>query len=401
MRAVFVLVSAVLLLVGSVQATAAQPTHGEIITVNGNQARVQLADSLTVDDSTEGRVVQERTVSGRTVQMTFALVRVEEVERPREGPWIAVCEILRRSEDIEIGNGVRFDAVEQRSTLIVESDPEGAEVRADGRRLGTTPVTRVVPGGTYELTVAREGYAPATLSVAVEPGTEKPVDVSLRKTEGTLAANTLPDSATVTLGTTELGQTPLETRVQTGTDTITIQREGYLPVVREVEIREDDTTQVNATLRRPLHVELAEEQGEAVANVQMDRDRDRLVVEYDLVGGSKKYEVRLLLSTNGGKTFEALPKTVSGEVGEDITPGSDKTVVWAVLDDFPKGFKGPGYQLRVATDAQGGRGILWVIGSAVVAGGGATAAALLGAFGGGGGGGGDGGLPDSPPQPPQ
>jgi len=377
-----------------------QPLHGEVQTVDGEEVRVELADSLTVADSTEGRVVREQTVGGEVVQMTFALIVVERVERPAEGPWVAVGRIERRSRDIEVGDGVRFAEVEQRSRLVIQSEPTAAAVSLDGEPAGTTPIRRPIQAGTYEVRLKKEGYASTSRTVSVAPGEQYELASTLEPATGTLAVNTFPDSASVQFGGQDLGRTPLETDVRTGTDTLTVRREGYLAVERVVEVRRNEETRVNLRLRRPLQVELAESQSDALANVRLRREEDRLVVQYDLEGESDEYEVELLLSTNGGTSFEPLPETVEGQVGEGVMPGPDRQIVWAVLEDLPKGLSGSGNRLRVAVEPDGGGGVLWVLGSALVAGAGATAAAVLGVFGGESGGGG-GGLPDSPPPPPE
>ena len=302
-----------LVLVGSGGAALpveAQSLHGEVTTVNANQIRIELADSLTVADSVEGRVVREQTVGGEVVQMTFALIVVERVERPAEGPWVAIGRIERRSRDIEVGDGVRFAEVEQRSRLVVRSDPTAAAVSIDGEPAGTTPVRRPVEAGTYEVRLEKEGYASTGRTVSVAPGEEYELAPTLEPATGTLAVNTLPDSASVRFGGQDLGRTPLETDLRTGADTLTVRREGYLAVEQVVEVRRNDETRVNLRLRRPLRVELAESQSEALANVRLRREKDRLVVAYDLEGDSDEYEVELLLSTNGGASFEPLPETV-------------------------------------------------------------------------------------------
>jgi len=383
---------------GAVGPASAQPLHGEVRTVDADEVRIELDDAITVPEGTEGRVVREQTVGGEVAQMTFALIVVERVERSAEDPWVAIGRIERRSRDIDAGDGVRFTDVEQRAGLAVESTPTEAAVSLDGTPAGTTPMQRSLEGGTYEVRLEKEGFAPIVRTVSLEPGEQYEMAPTLEPATGTLVVNTLPDSATVRFGGEELGRTPIETEVRTGTDTLTVRREGYLSTERAVEVRRNDDTRVNLTLRRPLQVELAESQSDALDNVRLRREGDRLVVEYDLVGGSDAYEVELLLSTNGGTSFEPLPETVEGQVGDGVTPGTDRQIIWAVLEDIPTGLPGSGNQLRVSVDAEGGSGVLWVLGSALVAGAGATAAAVLGVFGGESGGD---GLPGTPPPPPE
>ena len=146
--------------------------------------------------------------------------------------------------------------------------------------------------------------------------------------------------------------------------------------------------------RQEPDVKVAPARGEAVLNVQLRQDGDRWVVAYDLVGTAKKYRVRLLLSTDGGRSFDALPQAVTGDVGKGIRPGAGKEIVWAAGQDFPQGLAGDQYYVQVEAEKQGGRGLLYVLGGAVVAGGGVTAALLLG----GGGGNGETTIEPTPPQ---
>lgn len=381
----------------------AQSLHGQIETIDEDRIRIELVDSLNVTAGIEGRVVQERTVGGRTVHATLAVLVVERVERPPDGPWIAEARIWRDSEEIEVGNGVHFAVVERRSALVVQSDPTGARVFLDGEPMGSTPARLSVVAGTSKVRLQMEGYAPTVVPVNVGPGEQSEISPTLQKARGTLVVNTLPEDATVQFRDEDLGQTPVQANVQSGTDTLTVRREGFLPLKRPVEIQQDEETRLNLVLRRPLEVQPAEQQDKPVQDVRLHREEDQLVIQYDLAGDSDSYEVDLLLSTDGGTVFEALPTAVTGHVGGDVTSGSDRQIVWRVLEDFPDGLRGSGNQLRVSAEADGGNGVFWVLGSALVAGGGATAAALLGVFGA------DGeepteeepDLPNAPPSPPQ
>ena len=159
---------------------------------------------------------------------------------------------------------------------------------------------------------------------------------------------------------------------------------------------EEEAPPVEEPLPEPVvEVTPAAAQGEAVRNVRLSLVDGRVVVAYDLVGTAKKYEVGLLLSTDGGRNFLPLPQRVAGDVGKDIQPGAGKEMTWAALEDFPQGLAGDQYRVQVTAQKQGGGALLYILG-AVVAGGGATAALLLG------GGGGDdvGGNGGNGPPPP-
>lgn len=66
-----------------------------------------------------------------------------------------------------------------RGTLAVTSDPAGCEVRIGSRVLGTTPLTRKVWAGSYQVSVQREGYKPSTQQVEVKSDESTPLQASL------------------------------------------------------------------------------------------------------------------------------------------------------------------------------------------------------------------------------
>lgn len=149
-----------------------------------------------------------------------------------------------------------------------------------------------------------------------------------------------------------------------------------------------------------VEVAPASTHGEAVRNVRLRQDGDQLVVTYDLIGTAKRYTVSLLLSTDGGRSFEALPETVTGDVGAAVPPGTGREITWAALHDYPRGLAGDQYRVQVATQKQRDRGLLYVLGGALIAGGGATVALLLGGGDDGGGNGGAVDIPTPPGRPP-
>lgn len=144
-----------------------------------------------------------------------------------------------------------------------------------------------------------------------------------------------------------------------------------------------------------------------VQNQTYQQQGKTIVLTYDLMAEEgEEYKVNLLLSADGGNTFDYEPQAVSGDVGEGVTPGPSKRIVWTVLEDKPAGLQGGDFQFKITVDEEG-NGWLWVLGSAVLAGGGGTAAAILtGLFGDGSGGGGSGengsgssGIPPAPSPP--
>lgn len=385
-------------LVGSPAALAQSP-HGSVSAVSGQTLRVQLDDSLSVEIGASGRVVAQRQVGGKRVQVSFAVLTVTQVERSFDGPWTAVCRVERRSENLQVGDRVRFDSVFDRPRLILQTIPSNSTARIDSVDVGSTPVDVPIGVGAHTLSLSKSGYRPSTRSFTIGQGDHRTIIDTLQATRGRLVVNTLPDSAMVRVPGRRLGRTPLSATLQSGTYTLRLQREGYLTASRTVEVPVGEETRLNVPLQRPLQVRLSPQQPDRIVNPTLKRRGKRLLLTYDLVGDADAYSVELQLSTDGGTTFEPLPEAVAGAVGDEVTPGRDKQLVWTAIEDFPKGLAGPDHQLRLAVDESGGNTLFWVLGGALASG---AAATVLGVMSGGGGGGGSGGgdLPNTPPAPP-
>ena len=377
---------------------SAQPTHGSVSTVSGQTLRVQLDDSLSVEIGADGRVVAQRRVGGERVQVSFAVLTVEQIERSFDGAWTAICRVERQSEDLQVGERVRFDAVFERPRLTLQTIPPNAVALIDSVEVGSTPVEVPIGVGAHTVTLSKTGFRPVTQSITIGQGEHRTLTDTLQAARGQLVVNTLPDSATVRIPGRRLGHTPLSTELQSGTYTIRIQREGYLSASRTVEIPIGGEKRLNVPLQRPLEVGLSPQQTDRIVDPTLERRDKRLLITYDLTGEADAYSVELQLSTDGGKTFEPLPEAVAGAVGNEVTPGRGKQLVWTAIEDFPKGLTGPDNQLRLAVDESGGNTLFWVLGGALASGAAATVLGVMSGGGGGGGGGGD--LPSTPPTPP-
>lgn len=75
--------------------------------------------------------------------------------------------------------------------------------------------------------------------------------------------------------------------------------------------------------------------GQTVTNVRVAVQGKSVVVTYDLTGGAsgEKFSVKLYYSSDGGRTYGSPLRSVSGDVGEKVTGGSNKKIVWDVLRD--------------------------------------------------------------------
>jgi hypothetical protein len=84
-----------------------------------------------------------------------------------------------------------------------------------------------------------------------------------------------------------------------------------------------------------------------------------IVVSYDLASGARPCTVSLLLSTNGGVSFDVIPDRVSGAVGANVQPGVAKQILWHVSEELPGETLNQAAFRVVADDGQCTGCLLW------------------------------------------
>jgi hypothetical protein len=97
-------------------------------------------------------------------------------------------------------------ALGQRALLRVESRPTGANVLVDGKLAGLTPFEQTWDPGAHQVTVEREGYAPARAEAPLAQGAVHDIRVELRAARASRAAlidetpRLVPSAANAALG---------------------------------------------------------------------------------------------------------------------------------------------------------------------------------------------------------
>ena len=154
--------------------------------------------------------------------------------------------------------------------LLVRTEPPGAVVSVDGEVGGDSPISIAnVSYGTYRLAVAAEGYQPVERVVTITAD-QRVVAVNVllmpeagnqtvlsRQTEagetsalvGRLFVDSRPPGATVFVGATQVGMTPiLVPDVTVGSHRVRIEGTGYLPWITTVAIESNEEVRVAASL---------------------------------------------------------------------------------------------------------------------------------------------------------
>jgi formylglycine-generating enzyme required for sulfatase activity len=124
------------------------------------------------------------------------------------------------------------------SDIDISSVPEGAAVSVDGKPAGRTPLTIELPEGNYRLEISAAGFKTWKRRLAVglnQP--QKITDIRLQPDDGTLALETKPPGANVTIGQKFFGKTPLKVQLSANTPhEIRISKAGYEKVSRRVQV---------------------------------------------------------------------------------------------------------------------------------------------------------------------
>ena len=148
--------------------------------------------------------------------------------------------------------------------LLVRTDPPGAMVTLNGVARGQTPLSlRDISFGTHRLEVSRAGFETVEREVTVsERENVVPVGVELVPADGSstpglstpmpgsLAVQSRPSGARVTVDGRSAGVTPLVVSLPIGRYQVRIEGDGYQSWVTNVEVTSDERAQVNASLER-------------------------------------------------------------------------------------------------------------------------------------------------------
>jgi len=124
------------------------------------------------------------------------------------------------------------------SDVFISSIPEGAAVSVDGKPAGNTPLKIELPEGNYLLQIDSDGFKTWQTQLAVELNQAQNItDIRLQPADGTLALQTTPSGANVTIGQKFVGKTPLKVQLSANTQhEIRISKAGYEKVSRRVQV---------------------------------------------------------------------------------------------------------------------------------------------------------------------
>jgi TonB family protein len=142
--------------------------------------------------------------------------------------------------------------------LSVLTDPEGASIFLNGEARGVTPFQQAdLALGSYVIRLEKQGFKSADHAVELTENNPKatlgPISLEkmvVRPTRATFSVESTPAGASVSVDGKPAGATPLpRLQVQPGKRTVRLEKEGFKPWEREVEISAGETKTVSAHLQ--------------------------------------------------------------------------------------------------------------------------------------------------------
>ncbi|HGJ64386.1 TPA: PEGA domain-containing protein, partial [bacterium] len=122
-------------------------------------------------------------------------------------------------------------------TLTVVSNPGGAEVYLDNKRVGVTPLKlNNVITGDHNLTISKDYFLSKTLDIKVYKGEDNRIEVELEKADITININSNPSEAIVYISGNPEGKTPISLKISLDKDiNLKFAKEEYLD--REINVK--------------------------------------------------------------------------------------------------------------------------------------------------------------------
>ncbi len=165
-----------------------------------------------------------------------------------------------KKEEVLLNGGDRKEVIFEFNEVVtgnlkVESEPTGAKIFIDDNDTGNiTPYTlNNITSGEHNIKLTIQGYEDFTLKVNI-PET-KEIKVTLNKIAeklGTLKVQSEPQNAEIYINNEYKGKTPFEIKLSIGKYNLKLKLTDYDDWQKEVEIKSDEETSINATLSKTI-----------------------------------------------------------------------------------------------------------------------------------------------------
>ena len=134
--------------------------------------------------------------------------------------------------------------------IILNTDPENAEVTIDNILMGQTPFQKKISTGEHKIEVKKNLYHIASLEIEIEPGEFAKKDIKLQPNFGTLSVSSVPEDASVFINNKRREEkTPATfSQIQSGLHKVKLQKEDYHDWIKDIIITDNQTLPIKAIL---------------------------------------------------------------------------------------------------------------------------------------------------------
>ncbi len=184
--------------------------------------------TMTYIDFRNGKVFRKRRIRASLSASVFKTI---------ESDMIEFATLIRRS---------------YRVTLQVNSQPEGADVRINGKTIGRTPLLRELRTGEHLIEVVADGYETYATSMFLKAGDKLKLRAVLPKSLVSFVITSKSKGSKVFIDGSYRGTTPLRGTVSVGAHQIRVSHSDYKEFNANVNLRPGDRLQLHAPLYNPL-----------------------------------------------------------------------------------------------------------------------------------------------------
>ena len=123
-------------------------------------------------------------------------------------------------------------------TLVLNSEPEGAEVLLDGKEIGRTPLKESVEEGRHSIELRKTGYNPVVQTVQIKSSSVVKIPrITLEYKKGSISISSAPSGARIIVNGQSYGDTPFKlSDLKPGNYAIKLEKEGFDPAERMVNL---------------------------------------------------------------------------------------------------------------------------------------------------------------------
>jgi hypothetical protein len=181
------------------------------------------------------------------------------------------------------------------SSVVIESDPKGAQVIKDGNPVGVTPMMlKDLSLGIHSYVIKKDSYSPREVKFEIENERPQLIKVNLNSNVGILQVRSVPSGAKIFLDDSPRGQTPAIVKVEEGKYVLKIEKEGYEPFGEKIMLSKGQTVKVAPRLNIKLaSLEITTEPSGAAISVNGKKYNDSPVTLDDMQPGTYVIEATM------------------------------------------------------------------------------------------------------------